>query len=100
MGVCHRQWVRWYDWIAVAGSRNVTIGDGSDRRAFRNLSPNEECLGIRPLTADLEGPEVLVPIAIRNVGGGLDPEAKLVEIRYADRPVAHPIHKMLAYRDG
>lgn len=80
--------------------RSGPIGHGSNRRALRRLSLNEEGLGIRPLTADLEGTEVLVPIAIRNVRSGLDPETKLVEIRYANRPVAHPFHEMLAYRNG
>jgi hypothetical protein len=39
-------------------------------------------------------------MAIRNIRSGLDPETKLVEIRYADQPVTHPFHEMPAYGDG
>jgi hypothetical protein len=64
------------------------------------LVPEAKRLGICSLAADLEGTGVLVPIAIRQFRFRLAPNPKLVEIRYCDRPIAHPIDQMPAHRDG
>ena len=64
------------------------------------MPAQQECLGIGPMAANLEGTEVFVPITFRHFRFGLDPKPKLVEVCDADRPITHPFDQMLAYRDG
>ena len=64
------------------------------------MPAQQECLGIGPMAANLEGTEVFVPITFRHFRFGLDPKPKLVEVCDADRPITHPFDQMLAYRDS
>jgi hypothetical protein len=62
------------------------------------LPTKQECLGILALTADLEGPEVLVPVTLRSFRLRLPPKLELVEILGAYLPLPKPFEKVITKR--
>jgi len=58
------------------------------RRGLRNVR-------ILPLTADLEGAEVLVPGAVRSFRLRLPPELELVQVLGADLPLTETLEQVL-----
>ena len=65
-----------------------------------SLPSEQERFGIGSAAADLEGAEILIPIAFGHLRARLDPAAKLIEIRDADRAITHPLYQMLPYGFG
>jgi hypothetical protein len=62
-----------------------------ERLTLSNRSAQQESLGKRAAAAYFEGPKILVPIALRYVRSGIDPQAKLIEVGNTDGSFAHPI---------
>src|ERR1019366_486012 len=50
----------------------------------------------RAAAADLEGTEVLVPVAFRHLRVRVNPKAKLIEVGDTDSPVAHSVYQVPA----
>jgi len=65
-----------------------------------SLPSDQERFGVGSAAADLERAEILVPVTVGHFRTRLDPEAKLIEIRDADRAITHPLDQMLPYPFG
>src|SRR5213592_3295774 len=63
--------------------------------ALCQLSLQEKRFGKPAFAADLEGTEILVPIAFGHFGLRLNPKAKLIEVGESDGPVAHAVEEVL-----
>lgn len=72
----------------------------SEGFALRSLPSDQERFGVGSAAADLERAEILRPITVGNFRARLDPQAKLIEIRDADRAITHPLDQMLPYPFG
>ena len=62
-----------------------------DGLALGGLAAEQERLRKRSPAADLKRAEVLVPVSLGHLRPRLDPEAKLIKVREADRAIAHPL---------
>lgn len=72
--------------------RRVREVEKSKWLTLGSLSLEEERLGELGFAANLERPEVLVPITLRNFGLRFYPKAQLIKVGEADGAVAHAIH--------
>ena len=64
------------------------------------MPSEQKRFGIGPAAADLERAEILVPVTVGHFRARLDPKAKLIKIRDADRAITHPFDEMLPYPFG
>lgn len=72
----------------------------SEAFALRNLPSDQERFGVGSAAADLERAEILVPVTVGHFRARFYPQAELIEIRDADRAIAHPLGQMLPYPSG
>ncbi len=72
----------------------------SEAFALRNLPSDQERFGVGSAAADLERAEILVPVTVGHFRARFYPVAELIEIRDADRAIAHPLGQMLPYPSG
>lgn len=75
----------------AVGSREIR----SEGVTLWSLTAEQEGLWVRSSAADLERPEILVPVRTRYFWLCLDPESEPIQIRDADRSVTHAINQML-----
>ena len=63
---------------------------------FGGLPTYQKRFWHRSVAADLEGAEVLVPVAFRHFRIRVNPESETIEKGDADRPVPHSVYQVLA----
>jgi hypothetical protein len=74
------------------GGRRVREVEESKWLTLGRLPLEEERLGELGFAGNLERPEVLVPITLRNFGLRFYPKAQLIQVGESDGAVAHAIH--------